>query len=75
MKFGSWTYDKAQVDLINISDEVELSKYVTNGEWVLTRYQVVRNEVVYPISAAIYPDVTGTRRQHNYHSYKLTHTF
>lgn len=60
LKFGSWTYDKAQVDLINLSDEVELSSYVTNGEWVLKKYQIVRNEVVYPISPAIYPDVTST---------------
>lgn len=60
LKFGSWTYDKAQVDLINMSDEAELSKYVTNGEWVLISYKVVRNEVVYPISPAIYPDVTST---------------
>ncbi|KAL4227437.1 acetylcholine-gated cation-selective channel [Mactra antiquata] len=58
LKFGSWTYDKAQVDLLSMSEEVEVSRYVTNGEWMLTKYEIVRNEVVYPISPAIYPDVT-----------------
>ncbi|XP_053405864.1 neuronal acetylcholine receptor subunit alpha-7-like [Mercenaria mercenaria] len=58
LKFGSWSYDKAQVDLLTKSGVVEVSRYVTNGEWMLTRYEIVRNEVVYPISPAIYPDVT-----------------
>jgi len=65
LKFGSWTYDKAQVDLLNKTGEVELSAYVTNGEWMLTRYRIVRNEVVYPISPAIYPDVTGVSHLYN----------
>ncbi|KAL3865422.1 hypothetical protein ACJMK2_042812 [Sinanodonta woodiana] len=58
MKFGSWTYDKAQVDLINKTAEVDVSSYYTNGEWMLTSFKIVRNEVIYPISDAIYPDVT-----------------
>lgn len=48
-----------------MSEEVELSRYVTNGEWVLTKYQIVRNEVVYPISSAIYPDVTGAYSEYH----------
>lgn len=46
--------------MFNKTGEVEVSAYVTNGEWMLTRYKIIRNEVVYPISSAIYPDVTGT---------------
>jgi hypothetical protein len=61
LKFGSWSYDKAQVDLLTKSGVVEVSRYVTNGEWMLTKYEIIRNEVVYPISPAIYPDVTGTQ--------------
>ncbi|XP_071103597.1 neuronal acetylcholine receptor subunit alpha-10-like [Haliotis cracherodii] len=60
LKFGSWTYDKAQVDLINRSELADISNYITNGEWRLTTYQVVRHEVVYPIGDAVYPDVTIT---------------
>lgn len=58
MKFGSWTYDKAQVDLQKQSTEVDVSSYVTNGEWRLSKFQIIRQETVYPIGDAIYPDVT-----------------
>ena len=58
MKFGSWTYDQAQVDITNKSTMVDMSNYVTNGEWELLSTDIMRNEVVYPISDAVYPDVT-----------------
>lgn len=58
LKFGSWSYDKAQVDLINKTAIVDVSNYITNGEWTLHEYYIIRNEVVYPISDAVYPDVT-----------------
>ena len=58
LKFGSWSYDQAQVDLVNKTAEVDLSNYVTNGEWLLTDTYIIRNEMVYPISPAVYPDVT-----------------
>ncbi|XP_025078016.1 neuronal acetylcholine receptor subunit alpha-10-like isoform X2 [Pomacea canaliculata] len=58
LKFGSWSYDKAQVDLLNKTSVVEVTNYVTNGEWTLHKYDIIRNEVVYPISDAVYPDVT-----------------
>lgn len=35
-----------------------MSNYISNGEWALKGSKVVRNEVVYPISSAVYPDVT-----------------
>ncbi|XP_076443988.1 neuronal acetylcholine receptor subunit alpha-10-like [Babylonia areolata] len=58
LKFGSWSYDKAQVDLLNKTSIVDVSIYITNGEWTLHEYRIIRNEVVYPISDAVYPDVT-----------------
>ncbi|XP_050401430.1 neuronal acetylcholine receptor subunit alpha-6 [Patella vulgata] len=57
-KFGSWTYDKAQVDLRNKSNVLEVSNYITNGEWTLYKYTLVRNEVKYPIGDSVFPDVT-----------------
>ena len=45
LKFGSWSYDKAQVDLINKTSVVDVTNYVTNGEWTLHEYQIIRNEV------------------------------
>lgn len=58
MKFGSWTYDQAQVDLVNKSNAVDISNYISNGEWQLLKARIRRNEVIYPISPAVYPDIT-----------------
>ena len=44
--------------MLNKTYLVDVSRYVTNGEWMLIKYTIERNEVVYPISSAIYPDVT-----------------
>lgn len=35
LKFGSWTYDEATVDLKNKSDRAQLDSYIKNGEWFL----------------------------------------
>ena len=58
LKFGSWTYDQAQVDLTKSRDTIDMSNYITNGEWELAGAEVVRNETVYPIGDDVYPDVT-----------------
>lgn len=46
-----------QVDIVKSRDEVDISSYVTNGEWGLIGSRVERNEVVYPIGDEVYPDV------------------
>ena len=58
------TYDQAQVDITNRSDILDMSNYVSNGEWALSGTRIIRNEVVYPISDAVYPDVTITLIMH-----------
>lgn len=45
---GSWTYDGFQVDIMNRSDNVDLSNYVPNGEWDLIKTYCVRKVVYYP---------------------------
>ena len=60
LKFGSWTYDKSQMDMVNISDTVDMAAYVQSGEWEIQGTNIRRNEVTYPISTDIYPDVTVT---------------
>jgi len=47
-----------QVDVVKSRDHVDLSNYVTNGEWSFVGTRIVRNEVRYPIGPAVYPDVT-----------------
>ena len=39
-------------------DYVDMSNYVTNGEWSYVGTHIVRNEVQYPIGPAVYPDVS-----------------
>ena len=39
-------------------DYVDMSNYVTNGEWSFVGTRIVRNEVRYPIGPAVYPDVS-----------------
>lgn len=58
MKFGSWSYQKAQVDILSKAPEVDLSNYVSNGEWQLGKYDVVRSELTYPGTKGVFTDVT-----------------
>lgn len=53
-----------QVDIKNKSTFVDMSNYITNGEWELIKCKIVRNEVIYPIGDAVYPDVTITIIMH-----------
>ncbi|KAJ7363579.1 hypothetical protein OS493_009739 [Desmophyllum pertusum] len=60
MKFGSWTYDGYRLDVILESEEGEIKKYVTNGEWDLIGVPAQRNEIIYVCCPQPYPDVTFT---------------
>nr|XP_011439437.1 neuronal acetylcholine receptor subunit alpha-10 [Crassostrea gigas] len=74
MKFGSWTYDGFQVDITNRSQEVDLSNYVVNGEWVLISVRVQRNVVYYTCCPESFPDVTffiHIRRRTLYYMYNV----
>jgi len=42
LKFGSWTYDGFQMDLLNLNSSGDLSKYTTSGEWDLVGMPAVR---------------------------------
>ncbi|XP_041375144.1 neuronal acetylcholine receptor subunit alpha-10-like [Gigantopelta aegis] len=58
LKFGSWTYDGFQVDILNRTSEVDISNYVNNGEWDLISISIVRNVVFYACCEEPFPDVT-----------------
>ncbi|XP_065316633.1 neuronal acetylcholine receptor subunit beta-4-like isoform X1 [Gordionus sp. m RMFG-2023] len=58
MKFASWTYDGYQINLIQPSEEADLSNYVPNGEWELLSLSVMRNVVFYSCCLEPYPDLT-----------------
>lgn len=42
LKFGSWTYNGLQMDLVNLSSSGDLGKYTSSGEWDLVGMPAVR---------------------------------
>nr|XP_028600085.1 neuronal acetylcholine receptor subunit alpha-5 isoform X3 [Podarcis muralis] len=42
MKFGSWTYDGSQVDIILVDDEVDKRDFFDNGEWEIVMATGIR---------------------------------
>lgn len=69
-----WTVGRVQVDMINRSTFVDLTNYVQNGEWELTRVEVRRNVVYYPCCKEPFPDVTfiiHIRRRLIYYLYNV----
>jgi len=46
LKFGSWTYDGLQMDLVNLSATGDLSKYTSSGEWDLVGMPADRSVTV-----------------------------
>ncbi|KAM9311052.1 neuronal acetylcholine receptor subunit alpha-3 [Gastrophryne carolinensis] len=58
MKFGSWTYDKAQIDVVMIGTEMNLKDFWENGEWVIISASGYKHEIKYNCCAEIYQDIT-----------------
>lgn len=58
LKFGSWTYDGYQLDLIPEADEAERAKFLNNGEWNLVGAPCKRNVQKYVCCEEPFPDVT-----------------
>ncbi|ROL42828.1 Neuronal acetylcholine receptor subunit alpha-2 [Anabarilius grahami] len=58
MKFGSWTYDKAKIDLEQIENTVDLKDYWESGEWAIINAVGTYNTKKYDCCHEIYPDIT-----------------
>ncbi|NXD12160.1 ACHA2 protein, partial [Nothocercus nigrocapillus] len=58
MKFGSWTYDKAKIDLENMEHHVDLKDYWESGEWAIINAIGTYNSKKYDCCTEIYPDIT-----------------
>lgn len=74
LKLGSWAYTGLQVDVLNRSNTVDLSRFVENGEWELISTHAVRNNVYYTCCPEPFPDVTITlhiRRRTIYYIYNV----
>ena len=74
LKFGSWTYDGFQLDLINLKESGDLSKYISSGEWDLEGMPAKRSVEYYSCCAEPYVDVTYTiiiKRKPMFFTYNL----
>uniref|UniRef100_A0A3Q2CKM5 Cholinergic receptor, nicotinic, alpha 4b n=1 Tax=Cyprinodon variegatus TaxID=28743 RepID=A0A3Q2CKM5_CYPVA len=58
MKFGSWTYDRAKIDLISMASDVDQMDYWESGEWVIVNAVGKYNTKKYECCAEIYADIT-----------------
>ncbi|XP_077008974.1 neuronal acetylcholine receptor subunit alpha-2 isoform X2 [Tamandua tetradactyla] len=58
MKFGSWSYDKAKIDLEQMEQMVDLKDYWESGEWAIVNATGTYNTKKYDCCAEIYSDVT-----------------
>ncbi|XP_061572280.1 neuronal acetylcholine receptor subunit alpha-2-like [Cololabis saira] len=58
MKFGSWTYDRAKIDLEPFETTVDLKDYWESGEWAIVNAVGTYNTKKYDCCHEIYPDIT-----------------
>ncbi|XP_028824770.1 neuronal acetylcholine receptor subunit alpha-4-like isoform X3 [Denticeps clupeoides] len=58
MKFGSWTYDRAKIDLVSMASNVDQMDYWESGEWVIINAVGKYNSKKYECCTEIYPDIT-----------------
>lgn len=58
MKFGSWTYDRAKIDLISMANDVDQMDYWESGEWFIVNAVGKYNTKKYECCTEIYADIT-----------------
>ncbi|XP_013406821.1 neuronal acetylcholine receptor subunit alpha-7 isoform X1 [Lingula anatina] len=75
LKFGTWSYDGSQVDLVLKSEKGDISSFIKNGEWDLLGVTAKRNEIYYDCCPDTpYVDVTYTiniKRRTLYYGFNL----
>ncbi|XP_059508610.1 neuronal acetylcholine receptor subunit alpha-4-like [Stegostoma tigrinum] len=58
MKFGSWTFDKAKIDLVSMARHVDQQDYWESGEWVIISAVGNYNIKKYECCREVYSDIT-----------------
>ncbi|KAI5087704.1 neuronal acetylcholine receptor subunit alpha-6 precursor, partial [Silurus meridionalis] len=58
MKFGSWTYDKAKIDLVLIGSKVNVKDFWESGEWEIIDAPGYKHDIKYNCCEEIYTDIT-----------------
>lgn len=74
LKFGSWTYNGLEVNVVQMSDKADLKFYMESSEFELISAKAKRNVVTYSCCPEPYPDVTFTlhlRRKPGFFLYNI----
>ncbi|XP_036211403.1 neuronal acetylcholine receptor subunit alpha-3 [Myotis myotis] len=58
MKFGSWSYDKAKIELVLVGSSMNLKDYWESGEWAIIHAPGYKHDIKYNCCEEIYQDVT-----------------
>ncbi|XP_028922041.1 neuronal acetylcholine receptor subunit alpha-6 [Ornithorhynchus anatinus] len=58
LKFGSWTYDKAEIDLLIIGSKVDMNDFWENSEWEIVDASGYKHDIKYNCCEEIYTDIT-----------------
>uniref|UniRef100_A0A8D2IRG5 Cholinergic receptor nicotinic alpha 6 subunit n=2 Tax=Varanus komodoensis TaxID=61221 RepID=A0A8D2IRG5_VARKO len=58
LKFGSWTYDKAKIDLLIIGSKVDMNDLWENSEWEIVDASGFKHDIKYNCCEEIYTDIT-----------------
>ncbi|XP_035165674.1 neuronal acetylcholine receptor subunit alpha-6 isoform X2 [Oxyura jamaicensis] len=58
LKFGSWTYDKAKIDLLIIGSKVDMNDFWENSEWEIIDASGYKHDIKYNCCEEIYTDIT-----------------
>ncbi|XP_012667680.1 neuronal acetylcholine receptor subunit alpha-6 isoform X2 [Otolemur garnettii] len=58
LKFGSWTYDKAEIDLLIIGSKVDMNEFWENSEWEIIDASGYKHDIKYNCCEEIYTDIT-----------------
>nr|XP_055030915.1 neuronal acetylcholine receptor subunit alpha-3 [Misgurnus anguillicaudatus] len=58
MKFGSWTYDKAKIDLVLVGSTINLNDFWESGEWTIIHAPGYKHDIKYNCCEEIYTDIT-----------------
>ncbi|KAM5264765.1 neuronal acetylcholine receptor subunit alpha-6 [Ctenodactylus gundi] len=58
LKFGSWTYDKAEIDLLIVGSKVDMNDFWENSEWEIIDASGYKHDIKYNCCEEIYTDIT-----------------
>ncbi|XP_066492133.1 neuronal acetylcholine receptor subunit alpha-3 [Tiliqua scincoides] len=58
MKFGSWSYEKDEIDLVLVGSTMNLKDYWESGEWSIIKAPGYKHDIKYNCCEAVYPDIT-----------------